>query len=141
MVLVTVGEKDSAHTVGVLFKIRNVGNNQVNAQHIVIRKSDSAIDYYDILFVFNDVHILSDLVKTAEAEYLDVGKILFSVCFFTEQSAVTVIFIFWHICYRSRKRASFLTYLENGNKACLGKLMYSHEVSRTRGVPSTFFPN
>ena len=66
MILVTVGYNNAAHLFGICFKIRNVGNNNVNAVHILVRKAKSAVNNDYIRAKFNGCHILADLSKTAK---------------------------------------------------------------------------
>ena len=67
VILVTVGEDDGLEPVPVLRKIGYIGNNGVDAVHIVVGKADPAVDDYHLVTVLVDVHIFADLVKSAES--------------------------------------------------------------------------
>ena len=66
VILVPVGYNNAAHLFGVGFEIRNVGNNNINAVHILVRKAKSAVNNDYIRAKFNGCHILADLSKTAK---------------------------------------------------------------------------
>ena len=80
MVLVTVGDENTADFVYVVYKVGKIGDNQVNAQHIVIGEADTAVDNYNVLAAFDNRDVLSDFVKTAQGENLNAWLWLFLGC-------------------------------------------------------------
>ena len=66
MILVSVSYKNTLYLVGILHRIREIGNYKVNAEHIGVGECKSAIDKYHIALTFIERHILADLVKAAE---------------------------------------------------------------------------
>ena len=69
VVLVTVGENDALYPLLVADEIGYVGNNGVDAVHIVVREAYSAVNDDHLLAVLVDVHVLADLVQTAKSDY------------------------------------------------------------------------
>lgn len=64
MVLMSVGDHIAAQLVQVALEVRCIRNDQVNAQHVVIRKGNAAVDNYDVIAVLDHRHVLTDLVQT-----------------------------------------------------------------------------
>ena len=65
VVLVTVGDEDGLHFIAVFPDVFVVGNDGVNAQHIVLREHNPGVDNENFVFVFNDGHILANFAETA----------------------------------------------------------------------------
>ena len=55
-----------------------IRNDQVNAQHVVIRKGNAAVDNYDVIAVLDDGHVLANAVETAKRNDLQshIGVVL-----------------------------------------------------------------
>ena len=70
MVLVTVGYKQTAKLFLVIFEIAEIGNNKIDAEHIVLGEGDAAIDDYYIVLVFKSGTVHTYSVDTAEEYYL-----------------------------------------------------------------------
>ena len=66
MVFMSVRNKKSFYFLDILFQIRNIGNYQIDAQHIVFRKRQSAVYYDNVVFVFKRSNIHSDLLKPSQ---------------------------------------------------------------------------
>ena len=66
VVLMAVGDEEAAQLLLVFRKIGNVGNDQVNAVHIVLREAEAAVHHDHILSVLQDGHVLSDLIQAAQ---------------------------------------------------------------------------
>ena len=79
MVLVTVGEEYTSDFIGILFKIRNIGDHKVDTEHIFIGERKTAVNYYDIVAVLKNGEVLADLVKTAKHHYFQF-LFLFLLC-------------------------------------------------------------
>ena len=55
---------------GVAFEIGKIRDNEIDPEHIIIRKRNAAIDYDYVVLVFKNGYIFSDLVKSTERYYL-----------------------------------------------------------------------
>ena len=66
VVLVSVGEDNAAHAVFVFDQITDVGDDDIDPVHILIRKSHAAVNDEYILSIFIEIHILADLIETAK---------------------------------------------------------------------------
>ena len=77
MVLVAVREENSLYFLQVVLKVSYIGHYEVYAKHIVIRKAQAAIYYYNIIAVFKRGYIFAYFAKTAEGYYAK----LFEFCF------------------------------------------------------------
>ena len=66
VVLVTVGQHHTADLVPVLFEISDIGNDEIDTEHILVGESDAAVDDNNIVTVLNGGNILSDLTDAAE---------------------------------------------------------------------------
>ena len=62
VVLVSVGDKDAADAVAVLHHIGEVRDDDVDAQHGLIREGQAAVDDEHIVAALVDGHVFSDLV-------------------------------------------------------------------------------
>ena len=70
MVLVPVGDEHAADAVLVLDKIAHVGDDAVDAVHVVAGERHAAVDHDDLAAVFIGGHVLADLVETAKGNDL-----------------------------------------------------------------------
>ena len=61
-----VGDDVAAQLVDVALEVGRVRDNQVYAEHIVVREGYAAVDYNDVAAVLNNGHVLADLVQTAK---------------------------------------------------------------------------
>ena len=66
MVFVTVRNHKSTNLVLVIFKIRNIRNHKVDTEHIVFRKSQTAVDNDDFIVIFDGGNINADSLKSPE---------------------------------------------------------------------------
>ena len=66
VVLMPVGDKDAPDLVLVLDQIAHIGDDHVDAVHIVIGKAHAAVDHHDVSSVFVYGEVLPDLVQTAQ---------------------------------------------------------------------------
>ena len=72
MVLVAVGDEQTADAVLVLGEVAHVGNDKVDAVHIVAGKSHAAVHDDDLAAVLIHGHVLADLVQPAERDDLQI---------------------------------------------------------------------
>ena len=70
MILVPMRKDDCSDAVLVLNKIGNVGDNNIHAVHFLVGKAQAAVNDNDIIAVFKDGQVLSDLIKPSEANDL-----------------------------------------------------------------------
>ena len=68
VVLMAVGDEKATHFVGVFDQISHIGNDQVHAVHFIFREAQTAVDYDHILPVFQDGHILTDLIEAPQGD-------------------------------------------------------------------------
>ena len=78
VVLVSVRKEKSAYPVCVFLKIGGIRDNEIDAEHILVREPETAVYHDYIVFVFDDREVLSDLVETSEHHYLEFSELLFS---------------------------------------------------------------
>ena len=68
MILMPVGDEDGADLVPARAQIADVGQDEVDAELLFLREADAAIDDDDVVFVFEQEHVLADLGETAEED-------------------------------------------------------------------------
>ena len=68
MVFVTVSDNDAADFVSILLNVSKIRENNVNARHIAVRESKTAVHDEHIVCTLEKGHILADFVKTAERD-------------------------------------------------------------------------
>ena len=66
MVLMAVGDENTADAVPVLDEVGEVGNDHVHAVHIVIRKPHADVHHDDVAAILVHGEVLADLVETAQ---------------------------------------------------------------------------
>ena len=81
MVLVAVGDDEALQLLPVLLQIGHVRDHHVDARHIVVREGKAAVDDHDVLSVFQERHILSDLAQSPQGDELQFGLFLSHVFF------------------------------------------------------------
>ncbi len=69
MVFVRVGEHDRAHLPGPVAKVREVGQDEVDAEVLVPRKRQAGVDDECPLLVLEHGHVLADLAEAAERDH------------------------------------------------------------------------
>ncbi len=68
VILVAVGEHDSAQLFAVLLHIAEVGDDQIHAGHLLIREGQTAIDDEHIAAALDHGHIFADLMQAAQRD-------------------------------------------------------------------------
>ena len=68
VVLVAVGQEDSEHLAVFLQEVRDIGQDQVDAQHVLLGKHQPGVDDQDLLLPLERPHVDPDLAQTAERE-------------------------------------------------------------------------
>ena len=82
MVLVAVGDEHSPDPLPVLDKVAEIGDDHVNAVHIVVGKAHAGVHHDHVVAVLVHGHVLADLVETAEGDDLQ---------FFCHRSKITLL--------------------------------------------------
>ena len=70
VILVSVGDKHTPQTAVVLYQIADVGDDAVNAVHIVAGEGHAAVHDDDLAAVLVGGHVLADLIQTAQRDDL-----------------------------------------------------------------------
>ena len=73
VVLMGVGQKDAAKLVLVLLQIGDVGDDHVHAQQILVGEGHAGVDDDHVVVIFQNGHVLADLVETAQRDDLQLG--------------------------------------------------------------------
>ena len=68
VVFVPVGDHKTADAAGVFFQVLHVGNDEVDAGHVVGGENRTAVDHKNIFAVFDDRHVLPDLIDSAQGD-------------------------------------------------------------------------
>ena len=68
VVLVGVGDEERPDLVAVLLEIGDVGDDEVDAEHLLVGEHEAAVDDDDVVAVLEDVHVLADLPHPAERD-------------------------------------------------------------------------
>ena len=66
VVLVTMGEEDAPDAVLILDEIAHVGDDHVDAVHVVVREPHAHVHHDDVVSVLVDREVLADLIQTAQ---------------------------------------------------------------------------
>ena len=66
VVLVAVGDEDAPDLVLVLDEVAHVGDDHVDAVHVVVGKAHAAVHHDDVAAVLVDGEVLADLVQAAK---------------------------------------------------------------------------
>ena len=80
MVLMSVRDYKALDFINILLKVRYIRNHQIDAQHVVLRKCDTAVHDYDRIFIFESRDVHTYLFKSPERYDLEGCHIFF--CFF-----------------------------------------------------------
>ena len=68
VVLVPVGEDDAEHPLLVLHEVRVVGQDEVDAQHVVIGEHQAGVDHEQGFAILQDHHVLADGPQSPEGD-------------------------------------------------------------------------
>ena len=68
MVLVAVGDEDAPDAVSVFQQVGEIGNDHVDAVHIVIGEAHAGVHHHHVVAVLIYGHVLADLVETAKGD-------------------------------------------------------------------------
>src|SRR5579875_1812287 len=65
VVLVTMSDENAAYVLLFITEITRIGNNKIDAKHLLIWKHHSGIDNDDVVTILYDHHILSDFSQAS----------------------------------------------------------------------------
>ena len=68
MVLVAVGEEDRQQLPLRLQQVGDVGDDQVDPEHVLLREHEAGVDYQDLALVLERPHVDADLAKAAQRD-------------------------------------------------------------------------
>src|ERR1051326_5745099 len=68
MVFVSMSDKDAVDALFFVVQVASVGDNQVNAKHFLIGEHRTRINNHDVVPIFDDHHILSDLSQPSKGD-------------------------------------------------------------------------
>ena len=71
VVLVAVRDDEAEHVVAALEQVADVGQHEVDAEHVVAREREPAVDDDDLAAVLHGGHVLADLAEAAERDDAD----------------------------------------------------------------------
>ena len=63
-----VRHEDSADLAEVVLQVRKVGNDGVDAGHVLVRERDSAVDDNDVVVAFESGNVLADFAESSERD-------------------------------------------------------------------------
>ena len=70
MILMPMRQYDRLNHVTILDKVSNIGNDEINPQHIFLREHQPGIHHEDLIIHADSRHILSDLTQPAQRDNL-----------------------------------------------------------------------
>ena len=68
VVLVGVGDEEGPDVGAVLLEVGDVGDDEVDAEHLLVGEHEPAVDDDDVVAVLEHVHVLADLAHPAERD-------------------------------------------------------------------------
>ena len=68
VVLVAVGDEDAPDAVAVVAEVLDVGDDEVDAEHVVRWELETEVDEDDVVFALDDEAVLADLADPAERQ-------------------------------------------------------------------------
>ena len=77
-----VGDDKPLHLLNILLQICHIRDADVNTQHIVAGKSQSAVHHDNIVLIFNGCHIQSDLFQSAQGDDLHLDRLALTLVLF-----------------------------------------------------------
>ena len=73
VILMTVGQDDTLHLVGILLDIGEVRDDQIDAEHVSVGECHAAVDKDHVAFAFYQGDILADLIESSQKGDSDRG--------------------------------------------------------------------
>jgi hypothetical protein len=71
VVFVRMGHEDPPDVLAVLYEIGEIGNDDVDTQHFLIRKAETAVNHNDVVILPDYAAVLADLAYSAQGDDLN----------------------------------------------------------------------
>ena len=71
MILMAVSDDHTFDLFSVGDKIAEIRNNYVNAKHLIVGEAHSAVYDHDLIIIFQEGHVLSDLIESSYGDYFE----------------------------------------------------------------------
>ena len=68
VILVGMGDEERLDVGAAFLEVRDVGDDEVDPEHLLVREHQTAVDDDDLVPVLEDVHVLADLAHPAERD-------------------------------------------------------------------------
>ncbi|MNV85223.1 hypothetical protein D3C71_1791590 [compost metagenome] len=65
MVLMTMSQQNPPDFILIINQVADIGNDNVDAEHVLLGKFQTRINYYNVVSILYYVHILADLAHAA----------------------------------------------------------------------------
>lgn len=69
MILMTVCDDKTFHALYIIYQICDIRNDKINSEHVILRKSQAAVDNYNRITVLKRGDIHSDRFQPSERDY------------------------------------------------------------------------
>ena len=63
-----MGDEERLDLRTVLLEVGDVGDDEVDPEHLLVGEHEAAVDHDDLVAVFEEVHVLADLADPAERD-------------------------------------------------------------------------
>ena len=94
VVLMSVCDDKTLDFIDVILEISSVRDHQVDSEHVVLGKGQSAVYYNNTVFVFEGSYIHTDLLKASEGDDLEAGRSLFLIHIFLQVISSELLLFF-----------------------------------------------
>ena len=84
MVLVPVRDDKALDFVDVVLQISGVRDHQVDSEHVIFRKRQSAVHHNNTVFVFEGSDVHADLLQTSQRDDLETFRLYFLISLFLQ---------------------------------------------------------
>lgn len=75
MVFMGMGQEDAANFVLVFFEVGEVGDDDIDAEHLFVGEAKAAVDDNDVVSLPNNGAVFADFSDTAERNHLNKGHL------------------------------------------------------------------
>jgi len=74
VVLMAMGDDDAAHLGAVVDQVAKVGDDQIDAEEVLLREHEPGIDDEDVVVVLDDGTVAADLSQAAQGKYAHIAR-------------------------------------------------------------------
>ncbi len=71
VVLMAVAQEDAEHVTALVQQVRDVGQDQVDAEHVLLGEHEAGVDDQDLVLPLEGPHVDADLAEAAERQILE----------------------------------------------------------------------